>query len=58
MAIKIKDIVKIDYEGRLEDGTVFDSSYKRGETISFPLGASLKVGQKACSWLAKVAKLN
>lgn len=26
MAVKIGDIVKIDYEGRLEDGTVFDSS--------------------------------
>jgi len=53
-----QDSVTVHYEGKLEDGTVFDSSYKRGETISFPLGASLKVGQKACSWLAKVAKLN
>lgn len=25
------------YEGRLIDGTVFDSSYARGEPISFPL---------------------
>ncbi len=30
--------VKVHYEGKLADGTVFDSSYKRGEPISFPLG--------------------
>jgi FKBP-type peptidyl-prolyl cis-trans isomerase FkpA len=29
--------VKVHYEGKLVDGTVFDSSYKRGEPISFPL---------------------
>lgn len=29
--------VKCHYEGRLLDGTVFDSSYKRGEPISFGL---------------------
>ncbi len=27
--------VKVDYEGTLIDGTVFDSSYKRGEPIEF-----------------------
>ena len=26
--------VKVHYEGKLADGTVFDSSYKRGEPIS------------------------
>lgn len=31
------DTVKVHYEGTLKDGTVFDSSYKRGEPISFPL---------------------
>lgn len=29
--------VKVHYEGKLIDGTVFDSSIKRGEPISFPL---------------------
>ena len=29
--------VEVHYEGKLVDGTVFDSSYKRGETISFNL---------------------
>ena len=33
------DIVEVHYEGRLIDGTVFDSSIARGETISFPLSA-------------------
>ena len=29
--------VEVHYEGSLMDGTVFDSSYERGESISFPL---------------------
>jgi FKBP-type peptidyl-prolyl cis-trans isomerase len=32
------DIVKVHYEGRLIDGSKFDSSYDRGEPITFPLG--------------------
>lgn len=31
------DKVNVDYEGRLIDGTVFDSSYKRGKATSFKL---------------------
>ena len=31
------DIVTVDYEGSFIDGTVFDSSYKRGKPVSFPL---------------------
>ena len=31
------DTVEVHYEGRLENGEVFDSSYARGEKISFPL---------------------
>lgn len=34
---KATDTVKVHYEGTLIDGTVFDSSYKRGEPISFGL---------------------
>lgn len=31
------DKVRCHYEGRLTDGTVFDSSYRRGEPATFPL---------------------
>lgn len=34
--------VKVHYEGTLIDGTVFDSSYKRGEPIEFPLNGVIK----------------
>jgi peptidylprolyl isomerase len=37
-APKPGDIVSVHYTGTLTDGTVFDSSYKRGEPIKFPLG--------------------
>ena len=32
-----RDEVEVNYHGWLDDGKVFDSSYKRGESISFPL---------------------
>jgi len=35
---KASDTVKVNYRGTLVDGTEFDSSYKRNEPISFPLG--------------------
>ncbi|NMO13859.1 FKBP-type peptidyl-prolyl cis-trans isomerase [Pyxidicoccus fallax] len=51
------DTVKVHYEGRLVDGTVFDSSAKRGIPVEFPLNgvipcwtqgvAKMKVGGKA-----------
>lgn len=31
------DLVEVNYEGKLLDGKIFDSSYQRGESISFPL---------------------
>lgn len=36
------DKVKVNYEGKLLNGTVFDSSYKRGEPVSFPLNGVIK----------------
>jgi len=51
------DEVKVHYEGKLIDGTVFDSSVKRGEPATFPLNGvipcwtealqTMKVGGKA-----------
>jgi len=34
--------VKVHYEGTLIDGTVFDSSYQRGEPIEFPLSGVIQ----------------
>jgi FKBP-type peptidyl-prolyl cis-trans isomerase len=31
------DTVRVNYEGTFSDGTVFDSSYVRGEPVEFPL---------------------
>ncbi len=49
--------VKVHYEGKLTDGTVFDSSIQRGQPVEFPLNgvipcwtqgvAKMKVGEKA-----------
>ncbi len=36
------DKVKVHYEGKLMDGTIFDSSYKRGEPVVFPLDQVIK----------------
>ncbi len=32
-----EDVVEVNYRGTLIDGTEFDSSYKRGESVTFPL---------------------
>src|SRR5438105_7513561 len=39
---KDTDKVKVNYEGKLVDGTVFDSSYKRGQPAEFPLNGVIK----------------
>lgn len=36
------DVVTVHYEGRLTDGSIFDSSIERGEPASFPLRAVIK----------------
>ena len=39
---KASDKVKVHYRGTLTNGTEFDSSYKRGQPIEFPLGNVIK----------------
>ncbi len=34
--------VKVNYEGRLVDGTVFDSSYRRGKPVTFPVNQIIR----------------
>lgn len=42
----IKSSVEVHYHGTLTDGTVFDSSVDRGQTISFPLAGVIKGWQE------------
>jgi FKBP-type peptidyl-prolyl cis-trans isomerase len=39
---KASDSVEVHYKGWLDNGTQFDSSYDRGQTISFSLGGVIK----------------
>jgi len=39
---ELGDIVEVHYEGKLIDGTVFDSSIARGEPVTFPLNAVIE----------------
>jgi FKBP-type peptidyl-prolyl cis-trans isomerase 2 len=43
MKAKKGDKVQIDYEGSLEDGTVFDSSKKHGKPLEFELGSGMVI---------------
>lgn len=45
--------VSVHYKGRLADGTVFDSSYKRNQPIEFPIG----VGYVIAGWDEGIQKL-
>lgn len=43
----LDDVVTVDYEGRLLDGKIFDSSYERGTPATFPLKGVIKGWQEA-----------
>lgn len=44
---KATDTVTVNYEGKLIDGTVFDSSYKRGQPATFKVNQVIKGWQEA-----------
>lgn len=50
------DRVKCHYEGRLIDGTVFDSSYRRGEPATFPLNGVIAGWTEGLQLMAEGAK--
>lgn len=39
---KAEDEVEVNYEGKFLDGRIFDSSYERGKSVSFPLNGVIK----------------
>jgi len=43
----VSDTVTLNYEGKLVDGTVFDSSYERGQPATFPLSRLIRAWQLA-----------
>ncbi len=43
---QVGDEVKVNYEGKLIDGTVFDSSYERGVPAAMPLNGLVKAWQE------------
>ena len=42
----LSNTVDVHYHGTLTDGTVFDSSVERGQTLSFPLGGVIRGWQE------------
>ncbi len=53
---KATDQVKCHYEGTLIDGTVFDSSYKRGEAAVFPLNGVIAGWTEGVQLMSEGAK--
>jgi peptidylprolyl isomerase/FKBP-type peptidyl-prolyl cis-trans isomerase FklB len=44
---QVGDEIKVHYEGKLIDGTVFDSSYERGQPAAMPLEHLIKAWEEA-----------
>lgn len=53
---KATDKVRCHYEGQLIDGTVFDSSYKRGESATFPLNGVIAGWTEGVQLMSEGAK--
>jgi FKBP-type peptidyl-prolyl cis-trans isomerase len=52
----IKSTVEVHYHGCLTDGTVFDSSVDRGQTISFPLAGVIQGWQEGLQMMKEGGK--
>jgi FKBP-type peptidyl-prolyl cis-trans isomerase len=52
----LQSTVEVHYHGTLIDGTVFDSSVDRGQTISFPLGGVIKGWQEGLQLMKEGGK--
>jgi len=50
------DTVETHYEGKTLDGVIFDSSYKRGQTTTFPLNGVIKGWTEALQLMAEGSK--
>ncbi|OUR96945.1 hypothetical protein A9Q84_11455 [Halobacteriovorax marinus] len=50
------DTVETHYEGKLINGDVFDSSYQRGETVSFPVNGVIPGWTEALQLMGEGAK--
>lgn len=53
---KAESMVEVHYKGTLVDGTEFDSSYKRGEPASFPVGGVIPGWTEALQLMKEGAK--
>ena len=52
----LENTVEVHYHGTLPDGTVFDSSVQRGQTISFPLNGVIKGWQEGLQLMKEGGK--
>ncbi|MBI5196011.1 MAG: FKBP-type peptidyl-prolyl cis-trans isomerase [Nitrospirae bacterium] len=53
---KASDTVKVNYSGKLINGTEFDSSYKRGEPVTFQVGGVIAGWTEALQLMKEGAK--
>jgi len=51
-----ESVVEVDYEGKLIDGTVFDSSYTNGQPVQFPVNGVIKGWTEALQLMKEGAK--